>query len=88
VLHGCVRSREDECLVTVGVADQIWRCAISSPDLEDLRCLVRGTDNPSVNVQAVSHCCAHAYPSPRALVISMYLSARVRKSKMDFLTET
>ena len=68
--------------MTVGVADQIWRCAISSTDLEDLRRLVRGTDNPSVNVQAVTHCCAHAYSSPRALVISMYLPARMRKSKV------
>ena len=52
--------------MSVGVADDIRRCTVSSSDLDDLGSLVRSTDNPSAYLQPISDHCAHANPSQRS----------------------
>ena len=59
VLYRRVRSREHQPLMPVGVAHEVWRRPVLSPNLDDLRRLVGRTDHPAVHVDPVTYYCAH-----------------------------
>src|SRR5665811_1067223 len=67
VLHGRVRPRKHERLMSVVVADEVRRRPVPSPNLDDLGRLVGRTDNPAVHVQPVTHYCAHGNSSQGSL---------------------
>ena len=51
----------------VVVADEVWRCTVRSPYLDDLGRLIGPADNPSMYMQAITYHCVHGPPLPRVV---------------------
>jgi hypothetical protein len=62
-LHRRIRPRKHQRLMPVVAADEVWRCAVRSPDLDDLGRVVGRADNPAVHVQPVPHYRTHVSSS-------------------------